>query len=160
MDTIRIVEARTPDDLASARQLIDEYATSLDVSLCFQDLAHELDHLPEVYGPPSGDLLLARRGALDIGCVAFRPFDTDTCEMKRLYVRPEARGRTVGHLLARAVIERACVGGYRRIVLDTLSTMTAARALYRSLGFRETAPYYRNPLAGVVYMELAVMSGR
>ena len=160
MTAVTIVEARAPSDVDSVRRLIDEYAASLDVSLCFQDLAHELEHLREVYAPPRGELLLARRDGVDLGCVAFRPFDPDTCEMKRLYVRPEARGRAVGHLLASGAIERACVRGYQRIVLDTLSTMTAARALYRSLGFRETAPYYRNPLAGVVYMELAVMSGR
>lgn len=160
MDTTELVDARRASDFAAARVLIEEYAAGLGVSLCFQNLAHELDHLSEVYAPPNGGLLLARQGGAALGCVAFRRFDEGACEMKRLYVRPEARGRDMGRRLAIGAIERACARGYQRIVLDTLATMTAARALYRSLGFRETAPYYRNPLADVVYMELAVMSGR
>ena len=74
--------------------------------------------------------------------------------MKRLYLRPEARGGGVRRALAEAVIERARAIGYRELKLDTLATMSEARALYASLGFRECAPYYRNPLPGVAYMAL------
>lgn len=160
MDKTTLAEARVASDFAMARALIAEYAAGLDVSLCFQNLAHELDHLPEIYAPPDGCLLLAREGGAALGCVAFRRFDENACEMKRLFVRPEARGRDMGRRLAVGAIEQARARGYQRVVLDTLATMTAARALYRSLGFRETGPYYSNPLAEVVYLELAIMSGR
>jgi putative acetyltransferase len=160
MDPIAVVDALTASDIAVARTLIEEYAASLDVDLAYQNLSHELEHLGEVYAPPAGALLLARRGDEAVGCVAFRPFDADTCEMKRLYVRPGCRGLAIGRTLALAAIGRACARGYRRIVLDTLTTMGEARDLYRSLGFRETAPYNRAPTGGIVYMELEVMSGR
>jgi GNAT superfamily N-acetyltransferase len=99
--------------------------------------------------------LLAELGK-PVGCIALRPLETDVGEVKRLYVRPGVRGAGVGALLAHAAVDRARVCGYRELKLDTHATMTAAHALYASLGFRRCAPYYDNPLPGVTYMSLAL----
>jgi len=107
-----------------------------------------------MYGPPRGSLLIAWQDALAVGCVALRPHEPDVGEMKRLYVRPGARGAGLGRALAEALLERGRSAGYRAIVLDTLASMVEARALYRSLGFAERAPYYANPQPGVAFMEL------
>lgn len=156
MESWDISDARPGSEIAQARQLIEEYAASLDTDLCFQNFGAELDRLGEMYAPPRGCLLLARLQGSPVGCGALRPAADDACEMKRLYVRPQARGHDLGRRLALALIERARAAGYRRMLLDTLAQMHAARALYRSLGFREVAPYYANPLPGVTYMELAL----
>lgn len=152
--TYVLSEAAGTADFAAARDLFEEYAADLSIDLCFQGFAAELSRLPEIYGPPTGCLLLVRDGDRPVGCGALRRLSPDSCEMKRLYVRPVARGAKLGRLIAEGLIGKARALGYARMLLDTLGEMIPAQTLYRSLGFRETAPYYLNPLSGVVYMEL------
>jgi len=146
---------------AAARQLFEEYAAGLGVDLCFQGFAEEVATLPGAYAPPRGRLLLAGDPAAPTGCIALRPLPADddnttTAEIKRLYVRPVARGTGLGGALARAILAEARAIGYREVKLDTLPQMAAAQALYASLGFRPCEAYYRNPLGGTVYMALAL----
>jgi putative acetyltransferase len=150
--TIRYAQEGEP--LAAAGRLFEEYAASLDISLCFQGFDEELSSLPGAYAPPRGRLLLACRGKESVGCVALRPLEPDTCEMKRLYVRPAYRTGGVGRLLAERAIHEAAMAGYRRMRLDTLPMMEAALQLYHRLGFREIAPYTANPVKGAVFLEL------
>ena len=145
--------ATTPAELAEVRALFGEYAQSLGFSLCFQGFDAELASLPGIYAPPSGALLLAK----GLGCVGVHPLTRDVAEMKRLYVRPAARGTGLGRALALAACDAARDRGYARLRLDTIaSTMGAAVALYRSLGFVEIAPYRENPIASALYLELAL----
>jgi len=153
---IEILDAHRPPRLGQVRALFVEYAAGLGVELGFQAFERELASLPGEYAPPRGRLLLARRAAAPAGCVAVRPLDPATCEMKRLYVRPAARGTGLGRVLAMCAIEAAGAVGYARMRLDTLPDMAAARALYEALGFRPIAPYYRNPVPGTAYLELAL----
>lgn len=154
----RLVEAHSVAEFQAARALIEEYAAqigaSMGVDLGFQGFTTELDRLPEMYGPPTGALLLASRDHEWVGCGALRRFSEGVCEMKRLYIRPQVRGANLGRLLSERLLTQARALGYRRMVLDTLQDMICAQTLYRSLGFRETEPYYFNPMAGVTYMDL------
>ena len=150
---IEIADAVTPSDIDAARRLFLEYGQSLGFSLCFQGFDEELAGLPGKYAPPSGRILLAWVDGAPAGVVAVRPLESGICEMKRLYVRPEHRGRDLGRRLAMEIIGAARAMGYRAMRLDTIDTMTSAISLYRSLGFREVAPYYENPIAGAAYFE-------
>ena len=148
---VTVTAAAGLTDIASARQLMREYADSLDLDLGFQGFARELAGLPGDYAAPHGALLLARVDGAVAGCCAVRPLPSmaspdgpgfdGTAEMKRLHVRPVFRGQGVGRQLAQAIIAAARRMGYARVVLDTLDTMVAAQALYASLGFRPIPPY-------------------
>jgi ribosomal protein S18 acetylase RimI-like enzyme len=154
--TPRITPASTPEDLVTVRELFTEYAQSLGFSLCFQGFDQELATLPGRYAPPEGTLLLAWGEGRPLGVVGLRSLGEGTSEMKRLYVRPEARGLKLGRTLADAVIAAARERGYRRMRLDTLAKMTEANALYDRLGFRDIPPYYANPLPDTRYRELTL----
>jgi putative acetyltransferase len=163
MRPLLIRDACVPDEVPAVRALFEEYAASLDVDLCFQHFDEELARLPGAYAAPRGCLLVAVDGDALAGCIALRPLPDpgagSLAELKRLYVRPVARGGGLGRALAHAAIERARSAGYSQLKLDTLATMAEARALYASLGFRECEPYYENPLAGVAYMALPLKMG-
>ena len=144
------------DCLEEVRTLLREYAETLDIDLSFQAFESELAELPGRYEPPTGRLLLALEDGESAGCVALRKLDQETCEMKRLYVRPAFRGRRIGKALAEAAISQARSIGYVKIYLDTLESMSEARSLYVTLGFRETHAYTYNPVPGATFMELVL----
>ena len=146
-----------PDDRDAVRAIFRKYAESLGVDLAFQRFDEEVAGLPGAYDPPRGRLLLATRDALIVGCVALRPLADERCEMKRLYVRPIARGNGLGRRLAERIRDEARGAGYRYIVLDTLPQMTSAQTLYRALGFVPIEPYVFNPVAGTHYLGLDLM---
>jgi ribosomal protein S18 acetylase RimI-like enzyme len=153
---VTIQPAADPELLAQARTLFEEYAASLPVDLAFQGFAEELAGLPGAYTTPSGCLLLGRLHGELAGCIAVRALEPHLCEMKRLYVRPGFRGTGLGRSLVEAAVEAARARGYAAMRLDTLATMTTARALYRSLGFRPIPPYRHNPIPGAEFLELAL----
>lgn len=151
---LEISVATSRPDLESVRALFLEYAGSLGFDLGFQGFEAEVSGLPGAYARPGGSLLLAREDGRPVGCVALRALEGETAELKRLYVRPEARGGGLGRRLAEAALDEAVRLGYRRVRLDTVPSMGAARVLYRSLGFREIEPYRANPVPGTAYLEL------
>jgi ribosomal protein S18 acetylase RimI-like enzyme len=152
--SFRILPVKTAADLDAATALFRAYAASLYIDLAYQGFEAELSSLPGKYAPPLGALLLARGVTGEpLGCVALRPIAPEgCCEMKRLYVMPQARGMSLGRALVEATILEAARIGYREIRLDTLGTMTAALALYRAAGFMPIEPYYDMPITGTVFL--------
>jgi ribosomal protein S18 acetylase RimI-like enzyme len=156
---LRLDPVVSPFDLESIRTLFQEYADSLGVNLDYQGFEEEVRGLPGPYIPPTGTLLLARRGDDLLGCVGVRALDECIAEMKRLYVRPSGRGLGLGRTLAEAAIRFATVTGYERMRLDTLPQMERAQDLYRSLGFMPIEAYRFSPVPGTVFLELVLTQG-
>jgi putative acetyltransferase len=151
-----LIEADTHELVQLARMLFREYAAAIGTDLEYQGFSAELEALPRPYAPPAGALLIARSRADAAGCVGLRQLEPDIGELKRLYVRPPYRSAGLGKRLVEAVVNTARAAGYHELRLDTLQTMTPARALYRSLGFVEIAPYSDNYLPGTKFYSLSL----
>ena len=153
--SLHATQVQSREQVAEIRELFLEYAQSLTFDLCFQSFDKELAGLPGDYAPPEGRLLLAIFDGQTAGCVALHKIENDVCEMKRLYVRPQFRGKGLGKALAERIIHEAREIGYKKLRLDTVEpVMRAAVAMYRQLGFQEIEPYRANPIEGALYMEL------
>jgi len=149
-----LLTAREREHWYHARRLMKAYADSLGLDLSFQNFEHELDNLESEYASPSAAFILAVENGEFVGCAGLRRFDEGAGEIKRLYLEADARGRGIGRVLAKAIVDAARQIGYERLLLDTLPSMTAAQSLYLSLGFKPVDAYRFNPVAGTMYLEL------
>lgn len=155
MEKIIIKQAENSPEIEAARELFREYEKQLGLKLCFQNFDEEVANLPGKYAAPEGRLLLALVDEKPAGSIALRKLEDKTCEIKRLYVREDFRGRRIGSLLIEKVIEEAREIGYERMRLDTFPPkMWKAVELYEFYGFREISPYYHNPYGETLFMEL------
>ncbi len=154
---LSLVVASTSDHHARAAELFKMYGAIPGIKACLVSFDEEVASLPGEYAPPGGFLLLAFEGERAVGCIGIRKLGEGVCEMKRLYVRPEARGTKAGRRLAEEALVRAAKLGYQKMRLETLpGKMPAAVALYRSLGFVKIDPYVTSPVSGALHMELSL----
>ena len=155
-----LVTPSCAQEMEAVREIFREYAQSLGIDLCFQNFERELANLPGDYADPTGALLLATVDGAPAGCCALRPLPgsdhLNACEMKRLFVRRAFRGFGLGRQLVERTLVQARLAGYTNMLLDTLSDMEAARALYQEFGFVDVAPYYHNPIPGAHYLKVAL----
>ena len=150
-NSFTVSAARSVPEMTATAALFRAYAKTLDIDLAPQGFAKEVDALPGIYGPPSGEIILAKRGDHVLGCIALRALEPPhTCEIKRLFVREQVRGIGVGKALVEAAIQTARDLGYGEVKLDTLPQMEGAIALYKQCGFAPVAPYGSHPYPGLV----------
>lgn len=155
---LTISQAVTTAAIEAVRALMLEYQAGLGVDLCFQGFDAEVRDLPGPYAPPRGRLLLATQDGQAVGCVALREAGWPRAEMKRLYVRPSARGRGLGRALVSDVLSQAAAIGYAEVVLDTLPSMVEAQQLYAHFGFRDIPSYRPNPVQGTRYLAKTLLA--
>jgi GNAT superfamily N-acetyltransferase len=151
---MEIAEAKSKETIEATAALFREYASTLDFDLSFQHFDDEMRMFPVQYSPPSGCLLVAYDDEILAGCVGLRKLDEGVCEMKRLYVRPQFRGRGIGRALVLKVIDMGRRLGYGRMRLDTVPSMHEAIVLYESFGFKQIPQYRENPIVGALFFEL------
>ncbi|MEM7659139.1 MAG: GNAT family N-acetyltransferase [Bacteroidota bacterium] len=150
---ITIIRATSLPDIDAIRTLLRTYAESRGHDAALGDFEWEMKELPGKYGPPLGCLLLAKQEGVAAACVAFQPLEEGICEMKRMYVAPEFRGKGIARALCQALIEEAMAAGCTHMRLDTHPSMTAAQQLYQQLGFEEISRYNQNPTPGIRFFE-------
>lgn len=146
------VRPAEPADIPEVREMLREYVAWIGLDLAFQEIDAEVAGMPGDYAPPSGALFVAPDGHGLAGMIGLRALDDHTCEMKRLFVRPAARGRGLAKALIGRVLDEAQRLGYAEIRLDTLPMMGDAQSLYGALGFVDIPPYYETPIAGTRFM--------
>ena len=149
-----IKQATSKKHINSTHELFIEYANCLEFDLDFQDFKEELKKLPGDYAPPEGKILLAFYNEELAGCVGLRKFKDYICEMKRLYVRPKFRKKSIGKTLSKEIIQKSKEIGYKYMRLDTLPSMEDAIKLYIALGFKEIPAYRYNPFENAKFFEL------
>ena len=143
----------TMEEIIGAKNLIVEYVQWLNKDLCFQDIDDELNNFPKKYEEPEGSFIIAKENNYVAGCVGIRNIGNKICEMKRLFVNDNYKGRGIGKILVEKIIEEAKLKQYELMRLDTINTMETALNIYYKIGFYEIEPYYNNPHEGIVYLE-------
>lgn len=151
MEILQIRPA-TGADIPHLQKMLREYVEWIGLDLAFQEIDAELALMPGDYAPPLGALFVAVEGDRHLAMIALRPLDGTVAEMKRLYVRPEARGRGLARRLIARLCEEAKRLNYTELRLDTLPMMGEAQALYEAHGFVDIEPYYETPIAGTRFM--------
>ena len=151
---MQIVVAETSDHIDGTRALFREYWESFGFTPCFQDFDRELEELPGAYAGPRGRLALAVVDGGIAGCVAIRPIDDERCELKRLYVRPEYRGKGVGLKLVMWAVVAALSCGYKEMLADTMPVMERALEMYDRIGFQRVDAYGDEPAEGAIALRL------
>jgi len=149
-----IRQANFPDDTASVLSIWREFIANSPINLDYQGNGAEFVELPAKYAAPSGCVLLAERSGDVLGCVAFRRVTNEICEMKRMYVRPYARGNDLGRDLVERLIAEARIAGYREMRLDVMEKSVSARRLYKGFGFVPAEPVSFNPVPGASFLGL------
>lgn len=147
------VSPNNKNQINDAIGLFQEYANSLNISLAFQNFEEELNIINSMYGSPTGCLLLVYENQQAIACAAYRKIDKNICELKRMYIKPDYRGKGVGQEILNILLLRSKLNGYKFMRLDTLDTMIPAIKLYIKNGFYKIDAYCYNPNEGVLYME-------
>ncbi|WP_428665372.1 GNAT family N-acetyltransferase [Runella sp.] len=154
---MEIIVARTSEHYSAAVELFKEYALGLGIDLQFQKFDNELQILPTMYGPPTGELWLVQSNDKFVGCTALRQLDKQTCELKRMFIQPAYRGRRLGEQLMDTALTTARDLGYEYMKLDSLRRLEPAVKLYLRYGFTQILPYNYNPEVDVVYFERSLI---
>jgi len=153
----QVEKVKTEEDYRQLAGLFREYEKDLGFELTFQNFEDELEHLPQMYGHPAGKAYLLKDDSNRyFGCVAVRNLEQGIGEIKRMYLKPEWRGRGFGKVLMDISLQAARELRYKKVRLDTLDTMHAAIAVYKKAGFYEIPKYRENPFGNAVFMEREV----
>lgn len=154
-NNIEILPVNTPELTEETKRLFREYEKWLNVSLCFQGFEEEVNSLPGKYSPPEGRLYIVKYDSKYSGCIALRKIEDGICEMKRLFLKEELRGKGIGNTLVTKIINDAKAIGYKTMRLDTIKEkMPKAVEIYTKHGFVETEQYYHNPNPHTLFLEL------
>lgn len=156
MLTIKPIESLTKTEMEQLRSVMLEYGDHMYIDLALvagkQRFAYEMLDFPGGrYVKPDGAFFLALYEGRPAGCIGIKRYDNDTCEMKRMYVKPEFRQLGIGVELCRVAIDTAKDYGYASMLLDTNKEMPAAISIYDKLGFTEIPAYCENENPNPVY---------
>ncbi len=154
--TIQIVIASSPADFAVGAALILEYASEFHEVLRLQNITKEVTELEQRYSAPKAQFFLLKEGEMVLACAILKRFSEDAVELKRMYPKPEGRGKGYGNLLMQHAIQTARDLGFRRMLLDTEPVMESAIQLYEKIGFQQCDAYYESPLQNVLFYELVL----
>jgi putative acetyltransferase len=152
--TIKLVTAVQPQEFSDAKALIIAYVAWLGMDLSFQNFDCEMETLPDMYSAANGGLFIAYLNGQAVGVAGLRKFGEHDGEVKRMFVKPEARSLGIGKLLLTKCIETAQKLHYISLKLDTSDEMTAAIKLYEKMGFVEIPAYRFNPHESARYFAL------
>lgn len=150
--SFEIGQAKTGKDVAAVKAIFKAFIEFLPIDMGFQNIDAEMASFPDTYEL----LLLAKLDGKPIGAVALKKHDAKLCEMKRLFILPEAQGTGAGRKLCEQLLVDARALGYETMLLDSLKRLEAAVGLYEKLGFAEIEPYNFNPEDDVIYMSRAL----